>query len=178
MSNSHLPQGTTNPTLAPSRSLSHMALWQRILHVRLPFHSDIISPRVYFVENILSSPSQFCPAPVRQQNACMCNFWPGGFDERKVTVRMCAPSTCANMFSVSLVWRCVWARNALCFWTANLCVLSSRRLGAGSEVTAHIVPIWKPLFQLCSTKAGHSELFVMTAKDPSRVNNTASKPIN
>lgn len=41
-----------------------------------------------------------------------------------------------------------------------------RRGAGGSEVEAHIVPIWKPLFQLCSTKADHNELFVLTATDP------------
>lgn len=43
---------------------------------------------------------------------------------------------------------------------------------------AHIVPIWKLLFQFCSTKAHHNELFVTAAKDPSQVNNDASQPIN
>lgn len=43
----------------------------------------------------------------------------------------------------------------------------------GSEVAAHIVPIWKPLFQLCSTKADHNEVFVRPAKDPCQVNNAA-----
>lgn len=150
--------------LPPNPLSAVLALWRQILHVRLPLQSVITSHYVCVcVANILRSPSQVCPAPVRQQNACMCNFWPRGLmNEKKQLVCMCVLSTCANMFvffPLSLIRRCVRAWNALCFWIANLWVVSGHHLRGGSEVTPHIVPIWKPLLQLGSTKAGHTEPF-------------------
>ena len=44
----------------------------------------------------------------------------------------------------------------------------------GSEVAAHIVPIWKRLFQPASTEADHNKPFVVAAEDPGQVNSAAS----
>lgn len=175
------PHSTTSSS--PQPPFCVLALWRQILHVRLPLQSVITSHCVCVcVANILRSPSQVCPAPVRQQNACMCNFWPRGLmNEKKQLVCMCVLSTCANMlfFFLSLLFVDVCEPGTLCVFGSQISEWSPATASEEGQRSRRILSQYgSRSYSSAAQRLATLSPFVGPAKDSSRVNNSAFKPIN